>query len=378
MKKSFILLTLALGVLSCSNPKDSGNMEQTSSPAPVNHVTLTDAQKKLLGIQLGSVEQRQISGVIKANGMLDVPPQNLVTISAPLGGFVKYTELLQGMKVNKGQVLVIMEHPDYIQMQQDYLDSKSQLDYLALEYKRQEDLAKDNVNAIKTLQQSKSNYFSTRAKVEGLKAKLKLINVNTDEIETGQIRNTISIISPLTGYITQVHINIGMHVNPTDVLLKIVDTDHLHAEAQVFEKDLPRLAIGQTVRVRLSNETKERLAKVYLIGKEITPERTVRVHCHFDAHDPSLIPGLFFTALIETNRKSVSTLPNEAIVNYNGKYYVFLEDERDAHLYEMVEIIEGLSEEGFTTVELPDPDVKRSVVIKGTYALLGMIKNKED
>lgn len=378
MKKSFILLTLALGVLSCSNPKDSGNMEQTSSPAPVNHVTLTDAQKKLLGIQLGSVEQRQISGVIKANGMLDVPPQNLVTISAPLGGFVKYTELLQGMKVNKGQVLVIMEHPDYIQMQQDYLDNKSQLDYLALEYKRQEDLAKDNVNAIKTLQQSKSNYSSMRAKVEGLKAKLKLININTDEIEAGQIRNTISIISPLTGYITQVHINIGMHVNPTDVLLKIVDTDHLHAEAQVFEKDLPRLAIGQTVRVRLSNETKERLAKVYLIGKEITPERTVRVHCHFDAHDPSLIPGLFFTALIETNRKSVSTLPNEAIVNYNGKYYVFLEDEKDAHQYEMVEIIEGLSEEGFTTVELPDPDVKRSVVIKGTYALLGMIKNKED
>jgi cobalt-zinc-cadmium efflux system membrane fusion protein len=378
MKHLFILVTLALGTLSCSGPQDSGKKEKLADPAPVNHISLTDAQKKLLGIQLGFVEQRQISGVVKANGMLDVPPQNLVTISAPLGGFVKYTELLQGMKVKKGQVLVVMEHPDYIQMQQDYLDSKSQLDYLALEYKRQEDLAKDNVNAIKTLQQSKSNYFSTRAKVEGLKAKLRLININTDEIEAGQIRNTISIVSPITGYVTQVHINIGMHVMPTDVLLKIVDTEHLHAEAQVFEKDLPKLVIGQTVRIRLSNETKERLARVYLIGKEITPERTVRVHCHFVDHDPLLIPGLFFTALIETNRKSVSTLPNEAIVNYNGKYFVFLEDEKDAHQYEMVEIIEGLSEEGYTTVELPDPATKRSVVIKGTYALLGMIKNKED
>ncbi len=378
MKHLFILVTLALGILSCSGPQDSGNKEKNSDPAPVNHVALTDAQKKLLGIQLGSVEQRQISGMVKVNGMLDVPPQNLVTISAPLGGFVKYTELLQGMKVKKGQVLVVMEHPDYIQMQQDYLDSKSQLDYLALEYKRQEDLARDNVNAIKTLQQSKSNYFSTKAKVEGLKAKLRLININTEEIEAGQIRNTISIVSPITGYVTQVHINIGMHVFPTDVLLKIVDTEHLHAEAQVFEKDLPKLAIGQTVRIRLSNETKERLAKVYLIGKEITPERTVRVHCHFSDHDPSLIPGLFFTALIETNRKSVSTLPNEAIVNYNGKFFVFLEDEKDAHQYEMVEIIEGLSEDGYTAVELPDPATKRSVVIKGTYALLGMIKNKED
>lgn len=378
MKQLFIILIIAFITVSCSTPPDSTRLEQKADSSTVNQLILTDAQVKLLEIQIGPVEERPISGVVKANGMLDVPPQNLVTISAPLGGFVKYTELLQGMKVKKGQVLVVMEHPDYIQLQQDYLDSKSQLDYLELEYKRQEDLAKDNVNAIKSLQQSKSNYFSTRAKVQGLKAKLRLVNINTDDIEAGQISNTISIISPLSGYVTQVHINIGMHVNPTDVLLKIVDTEHLHAEAQVFEKDLPKLAIGQKVRIHLSNETKERLARIYLVGKEITPERTVRVHCHFDAHDPSLIPGLFFTAIIETNKQSVSVLPNEAVVNYNGKYYVFMQDDQNKRRFEMIEIIKGLSEEGYTMVDLPEPEAKKLMVIKGTYALLGMVKNKEE
>jgi cobalt-zinc-cadmium efflux system membrane fusion protein len=168
--------------LSCSKKTETVN---TAPPADstASAVTLTDDQVKLLNIQTTKTESRKMSGAVKANGMLDVPPQNLVTISAPLGGFVKYTELLQGMKVKKGQVVVILEHPDYIQMQQDYLDSKSQLEFLGLEYSRQQELAKENVNAVKTLQQSKSNFLSTQAKVEGLKAKLKLINIDPVDIE---------------------------------------------------------------------------------------------------------------------------------------------------------------------------------------------------
>jgi cobalt-zinc-cadmium efflux system membrane fusion protein len=376
MKNASIYFITLLLISSCSKTKESTDQKQQAVASSANQVVLTDAQIKLLDIRLGKVENRQISGVVKANGMLDVPPQNLVTISAPLGGFVKYTELLQGQKVKKGQVLVIMEHPDYIQMQQDYLDSRSQLDYLELEFKRQQELAKDNVNAIKTLQQSKSNYYSTKAKVEGLKAKLRLVNINTTDIEAGEIKNTISILSPINGFITQVHINIGMHVNPTEVMVKIVDTDHLHAEAQVFEKDLPKLAIGQKVRIRLSNETKERLAKVYLIGKEITPERTVRVHCHLTGEDPTLIPGLYFSAVIETNETSAAVLPNEAMVSYNGKNYVFVVNDGDPHLFDMTEIAKGISEDGYTAVELPGSDLRKSIVIKGTYELLGMLKNK--
>jgi membrane fusion protein, heavy metal efflux system len=367
----------ALFLLACGTEKKQDEPTSKNEIAPTeNVVSITEEQFKLLKIVLGQPEKLSMNGLVKANGVLDVPPQNLVTISAPLGGFVKHTELLQGMKVRKGQTIVVMEHPDYIQLQEDYLTSKNQLEFLELEYKRQEELAKENVNAAKALQQAKSNYFGTKAKVQGLVAKLRLVNINPQELETGEIKNTISIPSPIAGFVTQVNVNIGMHVNPTEIMFKIVDTEHLHAEAQVFEKDVPQLKIGQLVRIYLSNENKERLAKVFLIGKEITSERTVRVHCHLETEDVSLIPGLYFKALIETDPQQVTVLPNEAIVNFDNKQFIFVETQ--TYNYEMIEISKGKSEESFTEVILPASIEAKKIVVKGTYSLLGMLKNVEE
>jgi cobalt-zinc-cadmium efflux system membrane fusion protein len=372
-----LLLLLTVFWAACSK-KDKSTETTTAQPTEIAHVRLSQEQQKLLGIVLGQPILRSMNGTLKANGMLDVPPQNMVTVSAPLGGFVKSTELLQGMKVKKGQTVIVLQHPDYIQLQEDYLTSKNQLEFLDLEYKRQEELAKENVTAAKALQQAKSNYFGTKAKVQGLRAKLKLININPQELENGEIQNTISIPSPISGFVTEVNVNIGMHVNPTDVLFKIIDTEHLHAEAQVFEKDVPRLKIGQQVRVYLSNENKERLAKVFLIGKEITAERTVRVHCHLEGEDPSLIPGLYFKALIETDPQQVTTLPNEAVVDFENKQYVFVEQKAGVLEYEMIEISKLKSEEDFTEVALPSSIAGRKIVLKGTYALLSILKNTEE
>jgi cobalt-zinc-cadmium efflux system membrane fusion protein len=372
-----LLLLLTVFWAACSK-KDKSTETTTAQPTEIAHVRLSQEQQKLLGIVLGQPILRSMNGTLKANGMLDVPPQNMVTVSAPLGGFVKSTELLQGMKVKKGQTVIVLQHPDYIQLQEDYLTSKNQLEFLDLEYKRQEELAKENVTAAKALQQAKSNYFGTKAKVHGLRAKLKLININPQELENGEIQNTISIPSPISGFVTEVNVNIGMHVNPTDVLFKIIDTEHLHAEAQVFEKDVPRLKIGQQVRVYLSNENKERLAKVFLIGKEITAERTVRVHCHLEGEDPSLIPGLYFKALIETDPQQVTTLPNEAVVDFENKQYVFVEQKAGVLEYEMIEISKLKSEEDFTEVALPSSIAGRKIVLKGTYALLSILKNTEE
>ncbi len=371
-----LIYILALISVACSKPAEP--TQEAATAQTNNQVVLTPEQYQLLGIQTAAAELRQLSGAIRANGMLDVPPQNLVTISAPLGGFVKHTELLQGMKVKRGQVVVVLEHPDYIQMQQDYLDSKSKLEFQELEYKRQQELATENVNALKALQQSKSMYMSTLAQVAGLKAKLKLISIDPADIEKGIIRNTISIPSPISGYVTQININIGMHVNPTEVMMKIVDTEHLHAEAQVFEKDLMQLAIGQQVRLRLSNEQKERYATVYLIGKEITPERTVRVHCHLSTEDKSLIPGMYFSAIIETSGQRLLAVPADAVVSYAGKFFVFAQAKEDKNKFDMVEVGKGISEDGFTALTLPADYEQRQLVTKGTYALLGMLKNKED
>jgi cobalt-zinc-cadmium efflux system membrane fusion protein len=374
-----LLIAVVLLALSCST-KTSEPPAPTASATPLStEVILTPEQFKTASIQLGKIEQRIVGEVIKANGILDVPPQNLVTISAPLGGFVKNTELLQGMNVRKGAVVAIMENPEYIQLQEDYLVSKNQLEYLQLEFNRQEELAKENVNAAKTLQQSRSNYFGTKAKVQGLSAKLKLIHIDPAELEKGSIQNTISLYSPIAGFVTQVNVNIGMHVNPNDIMFRIVDTEHLHAEAQVFEKDITKLKIGQVVRIKLINDTNERLAKVYLIGKEITPDRTVRVHCHLDKEDPSLIPGMYFNAFIETTGQPVSTLPDRALVTYEGKKYIFIPAGSTNLHFEMIEIKTGIDESGFTEVILPEHLRASSlqVVVNGAYELLAKLKNSD-
>src|SRR5258708_16203275 len=197
--KYLIITALILSLISCSSRSDrsaESNSSKGADSSMANEVTLSDEQFISIGIQLGSIETRSMSDNIKAHGVLDVPPQNLVSMSAPLGGFVKFTELLQGMRVKKGQVVVVLEHPNYIQLQQDYLDNKSQLEFLEQEYNRQLELSKENVNALKALQNSKSMYFSTKAKVEGLKARLKLVNLNPADIESGEIKSSVNVISP--------------------------------------------------------------------------------------------------------------------------------------------------------------------------------------
>ena len=373
--KSALILFLILSA--CTTREKPAKEER--KPTDSNEVVLSEEQFKMTAIELGKVEQRSIGGTIRANGVLDVPPQNLVTVSAPWGGFVKTTTLLQGMKVNQGQVIVTLEHPDYIQLQQDYLESKSQLDFLQLEYQRQEELARENVNAAKALQQSRSNYSGTKARVQGLRAKLKFININPDELEKGSISSTINLYAPISGYVTQVNVNIGMHVNAADVMFRIIDNNHLHAEAQVFEKDIPKLKIGQSVRLTLSNEAKERTAKVYLIGKEITPERTVRVHCHLDQEDPSLIPGLYFSALIETDNEVVNALPENSVVNFEGKDYIFVVKNETSHQYQMTEVRKGGADNSYVAVGLPPSfPIQTLVVVKGAYELLSFLRNTSE
>lgn len=382
MKKTIINKTLALlfiAVLfaSCgSKTEETKQEEHHEEEASV--VELTPEQVKIINLKLGKIEMKVLSGAIKVNGMLDVPPQNLVSLSAPMGGFVKSTELLQGMKVSKGQAIVVMQHPDYIQMQQDFLETKSQLEYLELEYKRQQELSKDNVNSQKTLQQAKSQYESMLAKNAGLKSKLMMLGINGDKLTSQTIQNTISISSPISGYVTHVNVNIGMYVNPTDVMFKIVDTEHLHAELTVFEKDVPKIKLGQKVRFTLANETDERTATVYLIGREISEDRTVRIHCHLDKEDLDLLPGMYLKAYVEAGTQSLPAIPNEAIVNFEGKDFIFIA-EKEANHFKMIEVTKGISELGFTEVEMKEGLNNESlIVISGAYDILAKIKNSEE
>lgn len=402
IKRILFFTAIIASLSSCQKSNEVAGVEEHHEEEE-NTAVLTEAQIKTAGVILGKVEQKQISGTIKVNGILDVPPQQLVSVSVPLGGFLKRTDLLQGSRVHKGQLIAVIENPEYIQLQQDYLDAKAHLEFAKAEHERQQELAKENVNAQKTLQQSKTDYQSWLAKKNGLQEKLKLININLAALEEGTITSTGFVYSPINGYVTEVNVNIGKFVGPSDVLFEIVDTEHLHAELTVFEKDVPKLKIGQKVRFTLANETVERMATVYLIGRKIGEDRTIRIHCHIDKEDRELLPGMYLKANVETGGNAVTALPDEAIITFQGKKYIFIPvDEaheekhqeetadpgnNEAHEHEheegqhfaMTEIQTGYQELGYTEVYLPENFLPETpVVVKGAYAILSKIKNSEE
>jgi cobalt-zinc-cadmium efflux system membrane fusion protein len=377
--KNLIYISIISTLFMACGGSEAPSSEATGDSLSVEHhvLTLSAEETRLAGVQTGTVEQKTISYHVQASGKLDVPPNNKVSISAPMQGVVRTTSVLQGTHVHKGEVIAELEHADYIQLQQDYLDYSSQLEYLQAEHKRQEELAGEQINAKKTAQQSKSAYLSMQAKVQGVKAKLQLIGVDVQALERSGIKPFVVIKSPINGYITKVNINMGSYVGPNDIMFEVVNTEHLHAELTVFEKDIMNIKTGQKVVFTLGNETKERTAEVHLVGREIHADRSVQVHCHLDVEDPGLIPGTYLKAMIETSNHQSTALPDEAIVGFEGVDYVFVQTA--ANTYKMVEVKKGNSERGYTEVWLPQgvpADAK--IVIKGCYSLLGKLKNNEE
>lgn len=375
MKHTSLLYISALLLMACGSKKQ----EQTAAidSLSANVIALTPLQYKASNITLGKIERKAVARQITVNGKLDVPPQNLVIISAPMGGFVKSTGLLQGMKVKKGGVLAVLENQDYIQLQQDYLENNSKLDFLQMEYSRQQELAKENVNAKKVLQQSKSQYESMKAMVSGLEAKLAMINLSPTSVKNGKIKSTINLIAPINGFITEVNVNIGQFVTPTEVMFKIVNLEHMHAELQVYEKDIHKIAIGQKVTFQLANDTTSHKASVHLVGKEISPERTVRIHCHLDKEDKSLLPGMFVTANIETVSEEADVVPTTSISNFEGKDYIFVSS-GDNH-FKAIRVNTGTTVGEFTEVQLLEKLAAGTpVATRGAFELMGLLKNKQE
>ena len=373
--KIIILFSLSMLLFTCgSKPQEQVAMVDSLK---ANVISLTSLQYKASNIALGKLEKRAIAQRITVNGKLDVPPQNLVIMSAPLGGFVKSMTLLSGMKVKKGDVLAVLENQEYIQLQQDYLDNCTKLEYVEADYIRQQELARENVNALKSLQLAKSQYESLRSMIRGLEAKLAMINLSPSAVKEGKIKSTINLYAPITGFITVVNVNIGQFVNATDVLFKIVNLEHMHAELQVYERDINKIAVGQSVTFRLANDSSSYRASVYLVGKEISPERTVQVHCDLNTKYRSLLPGMFVTAVIETASKDTDVVPTTAISSFEGKDYIFVSS--GDNQFKAIRVVTGNSIGNFTEVQLQEKSVSgTTIVTTGAFELMGLLKNKQE
>ncbi|WP_429262709.1 efflux RND transporter periplasmic adaptor subunit [Mucilaginibacter sp. 3215] len=377
MKSIIYLSVITILLTACGEKKPA--TDNTDKAENTNIVTLTDAQLKNASILTGKLEQREISSVLKLNGKIDVPPQNMVSISVPLGGYLKSTKLLPGMHVNKGEAIAMIEDQQYIQLQQDYLTAKARIGYLENEYNRQKDLNQSKASSDKVFQQAEAEYRSQQVLISSLAEKLQLIGINVRTISASKISRSVNIYSPITGFVSKVNVNIGKYVSPTEVLFELVNPTDIHLALKVYEKDLDKLYIGQKLVAYTNNQpAKKHEAEILLIGRDLSADRNADVHCHFETYDKTLVPGTYMNAEVQVKNTKAYAIANEAIVQFEGKQYIY--KVIGNRQFEMTEVNTGESENGFTEILLPTKAMTANTVFvtKGVYSLLMMMKNKAE
>ncbi|CAI8152695.1 MAG: Nickel and cobalt resistance protein CnrB [Formosa sp. Hel3_A1_48] len=382
-----ILCTAILAVMGCKD-KTATVIEDAHNDENENQIELTDAQLGQTEISIGKVEKRKIGHEITVNGMIDVPPQGNISVTVPYGGFLKYTSMLPGSKIKKGQVVATVENPEFIEFQREYLEALANSDYLKADFERQQTLNDEQVSSTKVFQKAKSSYLTNKANIQALESKLRLIGINPTTARSGNISSVVNVYSPINGVVRDVYINTGKYFNPQDVLMDITDASDLHIELKVYEDDIPLIRNGQRIRFRLANAPEKWMeAEVFLIGNNVREDRSITIHGHLKVHIEDLLPGMFVNAAIEVEAVQLYAVPEDAVVRFEGKHYIFKsigkrkEGEQTMNDFEMLEIIKGNEEEGFVAFTFEDKTqdiTKMEVVLKDAFTLLAKAKNSEE
>ena len=298
MKKiTFPLILLVL--TACGENKEVQSAEEATAVAVVENVT---DSIQVDAITSATSKPNQVS----FNGTMVIPPQRMATVSLTMGGVIKSTSLLPGEPVRQGSVLATLENPDFITLQQTYLDSHAQAEFLEAEYLRQQALSAEQAASQKKLQQSKADYLSMKSRVEAAAAQLKLLEVEPEVLLKEGIQPFLQIKAPISGYVADVKMNVGKYMNVGDALCEIVDKSRTLLRLTTYEKDLADMKVGNPVQFRVNGMGKIVFkATLISIGQKVDEDtRSVEVYARVDTVDSQFRPGMYVTARIMKEQAS--------------------------------------------------------------------------
>ncbi|MCF1190597.1 efflux RND transporter periplasmic adaptor subunit [Mangrovimonas sp. AS39] len=370
MKYLYSLLLL-LFVVSCKSNSEEAPVAESNESS--HELEITREQFQGESMALGQLSEYHFQETVQVNGMIDVPPHNKSNITTFMGGYVTKTPLLVGDLVKKGQLLVTLENTEYVEIQQQYLEAAEKLTFLKSEYERQKTLFDENITSQKNYLQAESNYKSNLAHYNGLKKKLEMMNLSPKSVEEGHISRSINLYAPISGSVSKVNISNGNYVSPADIVMEIVDTDHIHLELSVFEKDIMKIKKGQTIQFKIPEASNDiYTAEVHLVGTTIDENtRRVQVHGHLNKEEANFIVGMYVEAYISVSQKTAKGLPNEAIIKTENEAYVLTltETTETAYYFEKTEVPLGETNEQTTEILNPAKLKGKDILIKGTSLL---------
>ncbi|WP_276348867.1 efflux RND transporter periplasmic adaptor subunit [Daejeonella sp. JGW-45] len=240
-----------------------------------------------------------------------------------------------------------------------------------------------NAGTGKVFQQAQATYLSEQARLSSLAKQLQQIHINAARLDKGSIKTQIPVLSPIYGQVAHILITLGSSADLNKSLMEIIDNTAIYCDLKIFEKDAPLIRSGQNVSYGLSGQ--ERYVYTGTIrsvnSTYETENRVVIAHASINNEVGSrLIAGTYVTASIQVGNKSVSAVPADAIVNTEGKDFIYqilsnYQTDPDSKALEMkfrrVEVIIGLSDMGYVEIKLlkPLPDDAKIVVKGARYVL---------
>lgn len=316
--------------------KEAPKSEAGHEEGPVTVAALSAAQIKAVGIVFGGIEEKELTATIKANGLLSVPNNNKANATALYGGVVKTLNVQLGDHVRKGQVIATITNPQFVQLQEEYVSLASKITLAEQEMARQQELNEGNAGARKNLQAATADFNSLRARKASLQQQIQLMGINPNSVNLSNMRTSLAVTSPINGTVSNVFAKIGSYVDVSSPVIEIVDNSLLHLDLQVFEKDLPLVKVGQLINFQLTNNPdKTYTAKVFTIGSSFENDsKTIAVHSTVVGSKVGLIDGMNITGMIGVNNVRTPAVPNDAIVEADGKYYIFVETDKKPEEHE--------------------------------------------
>jgi len=364
-------------VFSCgqSGTEDLG-IEITEASVESGMIQLSTAQFETMDMAWGKLDSGEFSAEITVQGSVRVPVESMQEVTTFYGGYVSGMELLEGQAVKKGEVLFYLENPEFILLQQNYLEAKSQLNYLKADYERQKMLFEEQITSQKNYFKAEADYESTRAKAESLKRQLSMLRINVDQLQPESIRSKIPIYSPISGFVTSIHAVPGAYIQPTDVAVSLISKEHLHMELVIFEKEAMLIKKGQMVEVRIPEVSSDiMIAEVFMVGQSINEARQINVHAHLidESKESMLVPGMFIEGEVQVDPKKGISLPQTAVVQSDGKMFVLVLREKNEEGYSLEKIEVQAGKVGGGTIQImPGSKLTATdqILVKGGFNLL--------
>ena len=373
-----ILLTTII-LSSCgTNPKSTTTKEDSVDVAS-NIVQLTKEQASLAQLELAPIEQGKMKGMTHLNGVIDVPPTGIASVSIPMGGYIQDINLIPGTFVKKGQVLATVKDPAYVQLQENYLATKAKLSYLQQDLDRQKALLTQEAVSKKSFQQIQADYNTNAIQLKALSEQLKLINIQPENLTTEKMSSLVQLVAPIAGYISKVNINRGKYVTPSDILLEIINPNDIHAAITIYEKDIANFKVGMKGTVTLTQDpAKKYPVSVLAVAHNINEDKTALLHCHFDKIPANVLPGMFLTADMVVETKDAVLIPIASVQRFQGKDYIFIQSAENVFEAKEIQVIQ--SNAAFVTVSNADANawIGKQIVVKNAFSLLGKLMNKSE